>query len=115
MESINKRNVWQKWEFLASEFYIDKWYDILDTNYTIRWWEIDIIAKKDNQIVFIEVKVVDWVDDISGYITPKKIKHLEYSIQVYLHRKGLKNKIRLDVVFIKNNKILDIFENITNN
>lgn len=114
LNTNNKRQVWQKWEELALQYYVDKWYEILDTNYTIKWWELDIIAQKDWNVVFVEVKVVNWVDEIMWYITPKKLKNLEHTIQVYLYRKNLKFFIRLDVVFIKNNQILEVFENVTN-
>lgn len=110
----NKREVWQEWEDLVLEYYEENWYEILDTNYTIRWWEIDIVAQKDWEIVFIEVKVVDWTDDLMGYITPKKLKNLEHTLQEYMYRKNLNFSIRIDVVFVKDNKILDVFENVTN-
>ena len=112
--SENKRDVWQEWEDLVMEYYEEKWYEILDTNYTIRWWEIDIIAQKDWEIVFIEVKVVDWMDDVMWYITPKKLMHLEKTIQNYMYKKWLNFWIRIDVVFVKNNKILEVYENVTN-
>ena len=73
----NKRQVGQEWEDLVLEYYEENWYEILDTNYTIRWWEIDIIAQKDWEIVFVEVKVVDGMDDVMWYITPKKLMFLE--------------------------------------
>ena len=111
----NKREIWQEWEDLVLEYYEEKWYEILDTNYTIRWWEIDIVAQKDWEIVFIEVKVVDQIDDIMWYITPKKLRNLEHTLQLYMYKKHLNFRIRMDVVFVKNNKILEVYENVTNN
>lgn len=111
----NKREVGQEWEDLVLEYYEENWYEILDTNYTIRWWEIDIIAQKDWEIVFIEVKVVDWMDDVMWYITPKKLMALERTIQNYMYKKWLDFWIRIDVVFVKDNKILEVYENVTNN
>lgn len=110
----NKRQVWQEWEDLVLEYYEENWYEILDTNYTIRWWEIDIIAQKNWEIAFVEVKVVDWMDDVMWYITPKKLMHLERTIKDYMYKKWLNFWIRIDVVFIKNNKILEVYENVTN-
>lgn len=110
----NKRQVGQEWEDLVLEYYEENWYEILDTNYTIRWWEIDIIAQKDWEIVFIEVKVVDWMDDVMWYITPKKLMALDRTIQDYIYKKWLNFGIRIDVVFVKDNKILEVYENVTN-
>jgi Holliday junction resolvase-like predicted endonuclease len=36
----------------------------LETNYTIPGGELDVIAQKNGEIVFVEVKVVDYVDDL---------------------------------------------------
>lgn len=110
----SKRQVGQEWEDLVLEYYEENWYEILDTNYTIRWWEIDIIAQKDWEIVFVEVKVVDGMDDVMWYITPKKLMFLERTIQDYMYKKWLDFWIRIDVVFVKNNKILEVYENVTN-
>lgn len=111
----NKRQVGKEWEDLVLEYYEENWYEILDTNYTIRWWEIDIIAQKDGEIVFVEVKVVDGIDDVMWYITPKKLMYLERTIQDYMYKKWLDFWIRIDVVFVKDNRILEIYENVTNN
>ena len=43
-------------ETLAKQFLRDKKYSILEKNYTTKIGEIDIIAKKDDIIVFVEVK-----------------------------------------------------------
>jgi len=116
MEDLsNKKEIGQEWEDLVLEYYEEKWYEILDTNYTIRWWEIDIVAQRDGTIVFIEVKVVDHTDDLIWYITPKKLMALERSIQDYMYKKWLNFNIRMDVVFVKNNQILEVYENVTNN
>lgn len=110
----NKKQVGQEGEDLVLEYYENNWYEILDTNYTIRWWEIDIIAQKDWEIAFIEVKVVNWMDDVMWYITPKKLMFLERTIQDYMYKKRLNFWIRVDVAFVKNNKILEVYENVTN-
>lgn len=110
----NKREVWQEWEELVLGYYEDNGYEILDTNYTIPGGEIDIVAQKDGEIVFVEVKVVDKMDDLMWYIKPQKLKFLEKTIQDYMYKKNLDFDVRLDVAFVKNNSILEVFENVTN-
>ncbi|HKL44053.1 MAG TPA: YraN family protein, partial [Candidatus Absconditabacterales bacterium] len=75
---------------------------------------LDVIAQKNGEIVFVEVKVVDQIDDLMGYIKPQKLKFLEKTIQDYMYKKNLEFDVRLDVAFVKNNSILDVFENVTN-
>lgn len=110
----NKREVWQEWEELVLGYYEDNGYEILDTNYTIPGGEIDIVVQKDGEIVFVEVKVVDKMDDLMWYIKPQKLKFLEKTIQDYMYKKNLDFDVRLDVAFVKNNSILEVFENVTN-
>ena len=50
---------WQKGrqgEKLANDFLRNKGFKILDTNWRFQHKEIDIVAMKDNEIVFVEVK-----------------------------------------------------------
>ena len=110
----NKRKIWQEWEDLVLEYYESKNYEVLDTNYTVPNGEIDIVVQKDGEIVFVEVKVVDEIDDLMWYIKPKKLHFLERTIQNYMYKKNLDFSIRLDVAFVKNNIILEVFENVTN-
>lgn len=95
-------------------YYEEQGFEILETNYTIVGWEIDVIAQKNGMIVFVEVKVVDNIDDIMWYIKPQKLKFLERTIEDYMYKKNLNFDIRLDVVFVKNNMIYEVFENVTN-
>jgi len=60
----NKRKLGQIGEELAVEYYEKNGYEILDTNYTIPGGELDVIAQKNGEIVFVEVKVVDQIDDL---------------------------------------------------
>ena len=110
----NKRKIWQEWEDKVIEYYEQQWYEVLDTNYTIPNGEIDIVVQKNGEIVFIEAKVVDETDDLIWYIKPSKLKSLQRAIQNYMYKKNLEFNIRLDVAFVKNNSILEIFENVTN-
>jgi len=110
----NKRKLGQIGEELAVEYYEKNGYEILDTNYTIPGGELDVIAQKNGEIVFVEVKVVDQIDDLMWYIKPQKLKFLEKTIQDYMYKKNLEFDVRLDVAFVKNNSILDVFENVTN-
>jgi len=109
---MNKRPLWYEWENIVKNYYLSKWYDFCDSNYTIRGWEIDLVFKKDWICHFIEVKVVDKVDDIFGYITKNKLKSLEKTIHFYLFSKGLTLDYSLDVVFVKNGSIYQIYDNV---
>ncbi|MDR0399225.1 YraN family protein [Candidatus Endomicrobiellum devescovinae] len=75
-------------------------YKILDTNFKTRFGEIDIIAKQDDTIVFIEVKYRK--SSFSGTpqesVTYSKQQKIIKSAIVYLKQNNIKNNIRFDVV-----------------
>ena len=54
--SQNKRQTGTAYEIKAEEYLLGKGYKILERNFRNRSGEIDLIAKKDGQIHFVEVK-----------------------------------------------------------
>lgn len=114
MWGFNKQK-WYQWEKIVADYYTGNGYNILGQNYTIKWWEIDIVAENSKEVVFIEVKVVDSLDDIQWCVNPKKISFLERSIEDYIVKQNIDKDIRLDVVFVKDNVIIQVYENVTNN
>jgi Holliday junction resolvase-like predicted endonuclease len=101
-------------EELATKHYLDLWYTLLKRNYTIRWGEIDIIFGKWDILLFVEVKVINNTEEIDGYVSKKKIATLLKTIDYYLLGYPPETEISLDVVFVKGNRILEIYENVTN-
>ena len=54
--SVNKRKIGSLGEDMAVEFLKSRRVKILERNYQNRFGEIDIIAREDNTLLFIEVK-----------------------------------------------------------
>ena len=54
--AVNKRAAGADKEQLAARYLVDNGYTVLERNFRNKTGEIDIIAKKDNYIVFVEVK-----------------------------------------------------------
>jgi len=109
---MSKKSVGYKWESIAKEYYLQNWYKLLEQNRTIRWGELDLILEKESEIVFCETKVVNGTDDIFWYITKNKLNFLIKTIQYYIVDKNIDKQYRLDVVFIKDWKVFEIFKNI---
>ena len=53
--AVNKRAAGADKEQLAARYLVDNGYTVLERNFRNKTGEIDIIAKKDNYIVFVEV------------------------------------------------------------
>ncbi len=108
---MNKRKIWQQAEELVKEYFISNWYIPLAQNFTLRGGELDLVFQKDNIILFVEVKQVDHIEDFAGYITKKKLKSLQKSIQYFLLKNWLEDKfVDLKFVFVKNWKIVSIYD-----
>ncbi len=108
-----KKSKWYSWEDIAKNYYLSKWYSLLAQNYTIKWWEIDLIFETAENLIFVEVKVIDYIDDIFDYITKKKLKFLSKTIISYLSANPSFKDYSLDVVFIKNSDIFEVYENVS--
>ena len=88
-------------EKIAQGYLINKGYKIIETNFYTKRGEIDIIAHKDNSIIFIEVKTRSNLK----YGTPamavdsNKKKHIKFVAKIFLALNRLKEvEVRFDVV-----------------
>ncbi|MFN7161002.1 MAG: YraN family protein [Candidatus Gracilibacteria bacterium] len=103
----SKRLVGMNGESLACTFLEKKGYQILDRNFSSRYGELDIIAKKEDEYVFVEVKTrSQWsAKMVSGEesVTSAKRKRMLQTIQVYFAKKNFEFEIpwRCDVIVIE--------------
>lgn len=83
---MNKRKIGSKWEEQAVMLLESKGYEILERNYRCKIGEIDIIAKDDGVLVFVEVKYRS--DNTYGYsieaVTPAKQRTIRKVAQYYM-------------------------------
>jgi putative endonuclease len=82
-------------------------YKILDTNFTARFGEIDIIAKQDDTIVFIEVKYrkASFSGTPQEAVTYSKQKKIIKSAILYIKLHHIKDNIRFDIAAVDDNNI----------
>lgn len=98
------KQTWDTGEVIAIKYLQKNWYSILDTNFKFwRFWEIDLIVKKEDLVVFIEVKYRNntsyWIPEES--ITPNKLRKCRKTVEYYVVKKKLDfEKIRFDVITI---------------
>lgn len=110
----NNRTIGTKYEQIAGEDLIKKGYKILEYNYRCFKGEIDIIALKDNTVVFIEVKYR--INNVKGHpaeaVDKKKCQKISSVAQFYLAQKFKRTDIpcRFDVISILDDEIIH-FEN----
>ncbi len=92
-----KRKIGDVGENVACKFLMKRGFEVLERNYSKKWGEIDIIAKKSKKLHFIEVKTVSrphqnafgQAHETDQYrpednLHPWKLKRLSRVIQTYL-------------------------------
>lgn len=112
--TFNTREIGNKYEDMSSKILIEKGYKILERNYQNRFGEIDIIAIKNEEIVFIEVKYRKTNKFGYGYeaIDRRKVIKILKLANCYIQSKKYKNyKLRFDCMSYLDNK-LDWIKNI---
>lgn len=79
-------------------------FSILERNFTVRSGEVDIIACKDELLVFVEVKTRSQAHfNTSEVITRSKQKKIILAAKTYLMRQNFTHKVcRFDVALIDN-------------
>ncbi len=107
MDTKSRKNIGNKWELLAIEYLQKNEYEILATNYTIKWWELDIIAKRDGIYIFVEVKLRQ--DESHGHpldtFTLPKRRAMRRTVFLYLNSNKISPDFaRIDFIAIMNKR-----------
>ncbi len=89
-------------ENMAMAFLSEKAYKIKTTNYRFKKWEVDIIAEKENTIVFVEVKTRqnDYLGEPWRAVTKAKQRQIIRVAHEYLVLHNIHQEARFDVVSI---------------
>ena len=100
------RQIGRRGELIAVKFLEEKGYEILETNRRTPFGEIDIVARRKDLIVFVEVKTraSSSLGPPFLSVTRTKQRHLIRNALCYLKRRsGVYSDWRIDVVSIKLN------------
>ena len=89
-------------ENIAREYLRDKGYNIIEQNYRTKYAEIDLITKKKNVLVFVEVrtKTGDEFGTPEDTINRDKKRKLRMNAMAYVNRKKWKGPYRIDAICI---------------
>ncbi len=98
----------------AAEFLKEKGFEIVSRNFRSKFGEIDIIARKDGVLHFVEVKSSfkeKSVDPIFN-ITPKKLSKIIKTINYFIMKNEIDAPYCIDALTVTNEKI-EFYENVT--
>jgi len=97
-----KNTVWKIGELAAKEYLENNGYQIIEQNYQTKYSEIDLIVKRDNVLIFVEVRT----KRSSAFVSPeesinkKKLKKLYWNAENYVGIKKYKGQYRIDAICI---------------
>lgn len=99
MKQENRRKG-NKGERAAAEKLVTEGYEILTRNYRNKWGEVDIVVKKGETIVFVEVKTKTEEDYGEPWemINHHKLKQVENMGHLWCEEFGYQGLCRIDVV-----------------
>ncbi len=95
----------------AVEYLSNLRYSIVCRNFHSRFGEIDIVAKKDDILHFIEVKYSKDYDALAR-ITAKKLQKIIKTINYYMYKKKIDSDYQIDALIVNDTNI-EIVENIS--
>lgn len=97
----------QKGEELALIFLKKAGYEILETGWRFKHKEIDIIAKDNEHLIFVEVKTrtENYWGNPEEFVTKGKQKFLIRAAEAYIEERNYNGESRFDIiaVILKNN------------
>jgi uncharacterized protein (TIGR00252 family) len=102
----------QEAESRVAEFLNNEGYKIIGRNWRTKVCEIDIVAKKDNIIYFIEVKYRSSEKQGGGldYITSKKLRQVHFAAQIWNQQHGWEDDYQLLAASVSDNGDIQIVE-----
>lgn len=97
-----QHNLTGKWgEQIATEYLLTQGYTIAKNNVRIGNVEIDLIARKGDRVIFVEVKTRsgDYVDPLQS-IDAEKTRRLIRAADIYMREEKLSLDPQIDLIFI---------------
>jgi putative endonuclease len=90
-------------ENLAAEFLRNKGFEILARNYRYKHAEIDLIVRKENWLLFVEVKTrsSSSFGEPEAFVDTRKVAKILEGAEQYIYEKDWNGNIRFDVVSVK--------------
>ena len=92
-----------KGEDLAADFLRKKGFEVIVRNYRYKHSEIDLIAKQENLLVFVEVKTrsSSSFGEPEAFVDSKKASRIFEGADQYVFENNWNGNIRFDIVSVK--------------
>ena len=90
-------------EALAANFLVEKGFEVVAKNYRYKHAEIDLILKRDNLLVFVEVKTrkSSGFGEPESFVSSKKAAKIFEGAEQFIFDNNWNGNIRFDIVSVK--------------
>lgn len=114
----NKTTIGRKGEQLAAEFLMKKGFEIVVRNYRYKHAEIDLIIRRNDWLIFVEVKARSSSDfgEPEEFVDARKVNRIFDAAEEYIYSTDWHGHIRFDIVSVKLGKepVIELFEDAIN-
>jgi uncharacterized protein (TIGR00252 family) len=102
----------KKAEARVAEFLNNEGYKILAQNWRTKVCEIDVVAKKEDIVYFIEVNYRSSEKQGGGleYITPKKLNQIHFAAQIWVQQNNWNGDYRLLAAAVSGSEGISVVE-----
>jgi putative endonuclease len=99
----DKIKIGNKGEKLAADFFLNKGFEVVERNYRFKKAEIDLIIKKGNWLIFVEVKTRSSSDfgEPEAFVDEGKGHRIFDAAEEYIYSTDWRGHIRFDIVSVK--------------
>ncbi|MDB5160800.1 MAG: Ribonuclease [Candidatus Saccharibacteria bacterium] len=111
---MNTTGIGKEAEDAAAAHLTKQGYEILARNWRRRVCEIDIVAKKNKVVYFVEVKYRTSEAQGSGleYITPQKTRQLKFAAQQWIAESEWEGDYRILAASVASDRLVPIIEQV---
>lgn len=90
-------------ENVAADFLVEKGFEIIARNYRYRHCEIDIIARKENWTIFVEVKTrgYSYYGHPEEFVDAGQARRIFEAAEEFIYTTNWHGHIRFDIVSVK--------------
>jgi len=98
----NTREIGNKAEEIAVDFLLKGGYEILERNWYSNHHEIDIVARKNKIVVFVEVKsrASNFIQEPFLAVNRNKQQMLILAANAYIRNRNINDEVRFDIISI---------------
>lgn len=95
-------HIGQRAELAAAEHLKARGYKIIERNWRTKWCEIDIVAKRNDTMYFVEVKYRSSESQGTGldYITSQKLRQMRFAAEFWVQAHNFNGNYQLAVVAV---------------